>query len=354
MEQVLDGVAATSVPEGKVVLSVHGESNSYYADALRGESAGNTITVSVTASQEGWEDVQYGVGALYSLVENGQAVSGLPSGSSPRTAVGQKADGSLIFYTIDGRKAGYSIGASLSQVAARLIELGCVSALCLDGGGSTALTVTTPDATASALTNTPSEGYERAVTNQIFLVADSQGSGVLDHFYVTAESDYVLAGSSVAITAQGVDTRYIPVDVSYRLSATAGTLTENVLTTPASGGDITVTASGQGRSGSTVIHAVKNVDSLQVLSGGKAITALTLNPGKSAALTAAAVSNHLKLKTDNAAFTWTVTGDAAKWENGSVAAVAPGSATLTVTGGREDGDHSHHRHRPGSQDRGRL
>ena len=333
VEQVLDGVAATSVPEGKVVLSVHGESSSYYADALRGESAGNTITVSVTASQEGWEDVQYGVGALYSLVENGQVVSGLPSGSSPRTAVGQKADGSLIFYTIDGRKAGYSIGASLSQVAARLIELGCVSALCLDGGGSTALTVTTPDATASALTNTPSEGYERAVTNQIFLVADSQGSGVLDHFYVTAESDYVLAGSSVAITAQGVDTRYIPVDVSYRLSATAGTLTENVLTTPASGGDITVTASGQGRSGSTVIHAVRNVDSLQVLSGGKAITALTLNPGKSAALTAAAVSNHLKLKTDNAAFTWTVTGDAAKWENGSVAAVAPGSATLTVTGG---------------------
>ena len=97
VEQVLDGVAATSVPEGKVVLSVHGESNSYYADALRGESAGNTITVSVTASQEGWEDVQYGVGALYSLVENGQVVSGLPSGSSPRTAVGQKADGSLIF-----------------------------------------------------------------------------------------------------------------------------------------------------------------------------------------------------------------------------------------------------------------
>ena len=333
VEQVLDGVSATSVPEGKVVLSVHGESSSYYADALRGESAGNTITVSVTASQEGWEDVQYGVGALYSLVENGQVVSGLPSGSSPRTAVGQKADGSLIFYTIDGRKVGYSIGASLSQVAARLIELGCVSALCLDGGGSTALTVTTPDATTSALTNTPSEGYERAVTNQIFLVADSQGSGVLDHFYVTAESDYVLAGSSVAITAQGVDTRYIPVDASYRLSATAGTLTENVLTTPASGGDITVTASGQGRSGSTVIHAVRNVDSLQVLSGGKAITALTLNPGKSAALTAAAVSNHLKLKADNAAFTWTVTGSAAKWENGSVVALAPGSATLTVTGG---------------------
>ena len=333
VEQVLDGVSATLVPQGKVVLSVHGESSSYYADALRGESAGNTITVSVTASQQGWEDVQYAVGALYSLVENGQIVSGLPSGSAPRTAVGQKADGSLIFYTIDGRKAGHSIGATLTQVAARLIELGCVTALCLDGGGSTALTVTAPDATSAALTNTPSEGYERAVTNQVFLVASRQGSGVLDHFYVAAESDQVLAGSSVAVTARGVDTRYVPMDASYTLSASAGTVADGVLTTPASGGDITVTAYGQGRSGSTVIHAVKTADSLQVLSGGKAVTSLTLNPGKSAALTARAVANHLTLHSDNAAFTWTVTGTAAKWEDGRLVAVAPGSAVLTVSGG---------------------
>ena len=74
VEQVLDGVSATPVPEGKVVLSAHGESSAYYADALRGESAGNTITVSVTASQPGWEEVQYAVGALYSLVEDGQVV----------------------------------------------------------------------------------------------------------------------------------------------------------------------------------------------------------------------------------------------------------------------------------------
>ena len=333
VEQVLDGVSATPVPQGKVVLSVHGESSAYYADALRGESAGNLITVSVTAAQQGWEDVQYGIGALYSLVEDGKAVSGLPSGSAPRTAVGQKADGSLIFYTIDGRKAGHSIGASLSQVAARLIELGCVSALCLDGGGSTALTVTAPDATASALTNTPSEGYERAVSNQIFLVASSQGSGILDHFYVTAKSDYVLAGSRVAVSARGVDSRYVPMDAGFTLSASAGKLADGVLTTPASGGDITVTASGQGRSGSTVIHAVKTPDSIQVLSGGKAVTSLTLAPGKSLALTARAVWNHLSLQSDDDAFTWSVSGDAAKWADGKLTAVAPGSAKLTVSAG---------------------
>ena len=82
------------------------------------------------------------LGALYSLVENGAVVSGLPSGADPRTAVGQKRDGTLVFYTIDGRKSGHSIGATLQQVARRLMELGCETALCLDGGGSTTLTVT--------------------------------------------------------------------------------------------------------------------------------------------------------------------------------------------------------------------
>ncbi len=42
-------------------------------------------------------------------------------------------------YTIDGRQSGYSIGATLTQVAERMVELGCVTALSLDGGGSTAI-----------------------------------------------------------------------------------------------------------------------------------------------------------------------------------------------------------------------
>ena len=72
--------------------------------------------------------MQYAVGALYSLVQDGAVVSGLPSGVSPRTAVGVTADGTVVFYTIDGRRSGHSIGASLSQVAQRMIELGCVAA----------------------------------------------------------------------------------------------------------------------------------------------------------------------------------------------------------------------------------
>ena len=98
----------------------------------------------------------------------------------------------------------------MTQVAQRLVELGCVTALCLDGGGSTTFTVTQPDSTAAKTINQPSGGSERAVSNQIFLVAANQSSGELGHFYVSADNSYVLAGSKVNITASAVDTNYIP------------------------------------------------------------------------------------------------------------------------------------------------
>ena len=124
VDRVLETAYATTMEPDQVVLSVNLKSDSYHVDALRNVPEGAEIVLTFTAADEAWNDVEYAVGALYSLVENGQAVAGLAAGASPRTAVGQKEDGTLIFYTIDGRKTGHSIGATLTQVAKRLIELG--------------------------------------------------------------------------------------------------------------------------------------------------------------------------------------------------------------------------------------
>ena len=50
-----------------------------------------------------------------------------------------------------------------------------VHALCLDGGGSTTLAVTAPDKLEANTANRPSDGAERKVSNQIFLVAPNPG-----------------------------------------------------------------------------------------------------------------------------------------------------------------------------------
>lgn len=324
----------TALQPGEIVLSANSQADTYYSAALRNMQPGSTVTLSVTAADEGWNDVKYAVGALYCLAENGVVASGLAAGTNPRTAVGQKADGTLVFYTVDGRRSGHSIGASMTQVGERLLELGCQTVLCLDGGGSTNLAVTTPDSTTATIINRPSE-TGRKVTNQVFLVASDRASGDLDHFYVHAASDYVLAGSSVYVTATGVDSSFIPMPVpNYTLTASAGTLENDVLTTPAGGGDITVTASGRGASGSTVVHAISTPDSITLKNGTSNLTTLTVTPGSKTTLTAGAIWNHLTLGADAKAFTWSVSGNVGTVdENGVFSATTPGTGSLTVSAG---------------------
>ena len=336
VEQVVEAAAATAIREGQVVLSVNLKSDAYHVNALRYVPVGAEINVDVTAASDEWNDVDYAVGALYSLVENGAAVSGLQAGAAPRTAVGQRADGSLVFYTIDGRKPGHSIGASMSQVAARLIELGCETALCLDGGGSTTLSITEPDELAAKTVNKPSEGSERAVTNHIFLVADNEPSGRLSHFYVSADYDYVLAGSKVNISAAAVDTNFIPMeDERFSLEADDGQLDGNVLLTPDYDCDITVTADRRGKTGSTVVHVIETPDDVAIRGSDSSIlTALTAAPGSTVQLRATAAYQHLPLTADQEAFRWSVEGGIGTiTADGRFTATAPGTGTITVSAG---------------------
>lgn len=329
--------AATSLGPAHVVLSANARAGEETLNSLRSIPVGTPLQLTLTPSDPAWNGVEYAIGSLYSLVQNGAVASGLPSGTAPRTAVGQRYDGSLIFYTIDGRKSGHSIGATMTQVAQRMVELGCVTALCLDGGGSTTLAVTHPTELAAKRINVPSDGGERAVSNQLFLVAGSQPAGQLDHFHVSADHAYVLAGSSAVISAAAIDTNYIPMNERYQLSASAGTLSGNVLTTPLEGGDIAVTAQGSGGEGSTVVHAITAPDAIAVRNAQDTIiTSLHAAPGDSVQLHGSAAYHHLPLKADPAAFRWSVEGDIGTIsEDGLFTAEALGAGKITVSAGSQ-------------------
>lgn len=328
---------ATPLGPSHVVLSANAKAGEETLNALRSIPAGTVLTLTLTPADPGWNDVQYAAGSLYSLVENGTVASGLPTGAAPRTAVGQRYDGSLIFYTIDGRKSGHSIGATMEQVARRLMELGCTTALGLDGGGSTTLAVTNPADTAAKRINQPSDRVERSVSNQIFLVASNQPTGQLSHFYVSADNAYVLAGSRAEISAAAVDTNFIPMNERYDLTASAGTLSGNILTTPLEGGDITITAEGGGGRGSTVVHAVTAPDGVAVRNADNAIiTELSVSPGASVQLHGSAAYKHLPLKADPEAFTWALEGEIGTIdETGLFTAAALGTGSITVSAGTQ-------------------
>jgi len=59
----------------------------------------------------------------------------------PRTCMGYTADGRLIIMAIEGRFPGIAMGATLEEEARLLIDIGCVEALNLDGGGSSCMLI---------------------------------------------------------------------------------------------------------------------------------------------------------------------------------------------------------------------
>lgn len=59
----------------------------------------------------------------------------------PRTLMGYTADHKLIVMVIQGRMEGIAMGATLTQEASLMQQLGCVEALNLDGGGSSCMLI---------------------------------------------------------------------------------------------------------------------------------------------------------------------------------------------------------------------
>ncbi|MDP4088080.1 MAG: phosphodiester glycosidase family protein [Bacillota bacterium] len=76
------------------------------------------------------------------LVVNGQGLiksnTDTPGSLQPRTAIGQKKDGTVIMLVIDGRQPS-SLGASLKDVQDIMLQYGAYNAANLDGGSSTTM-----------------------------------------------------------------------------------------------------------------------------------------------------------------------------------------------------------------------
>lgn len=313
VEQVIEATGATAIPAGKFVLSIIGTGAQWFLEMARSLQPGDTVDIEVFSADSRWNDVDCAVGAMYRLLEDGQVVDGLDaSTAAPRTAVGIKADGDVVFYTIDGRQSGHSVGATIQMVAQRLQELGCTDAVLLDGGGSTTMVSTYPDYGSSSAVNSPSEGTPRAVTNAIFLVSNLDPTGQAGSLYVTPTSLTLLAGASTQCTVTALDTGWYPMedlpgDVTW--SAAEGTVSDSGLfTAPAKTGTYTVTAASGGVSGSTRIQVYDTPDSIYVTNKatGKNVSSLTLTPGQTVDLDAAASYRTVKLTGGDPCFSWTV------------------------------------------------
>ena len=183
--QVLDvrpGAGDTPLGPGMAVLSVQGPKN----DWVRGLQVGQQIRLETTIvhrvdrrcggkieAAPGWGDTVEAMGGNHFTLRNGVIAS--PSREAypgsvmrePRTNVGVTADGRVLMVAVDGRQPGYSIGVRLAEMGRLMSSLGAVTAINLDGGGSTLMARRSKTTRRFTVVNRPSDGRQRMATQAL-------------------------------------------------------------------------------------------------------------------------------------------------------------------------------------------
>jgi|GEM_PF-662051 len=148
---------------GNIIVDGKIYKNNGDANQMIGMNADNVLCLANQTAQQavnaGWRwAVQFGPFLVVNGVKSTFKGNG-GYGIQPRTAIGQRQDGIVLFVVIDGRSSSSS-GISMPDLADVMVRYGCYNAANLDGGGSTTLVVN------GVLTNEPRGGGWGAVTER--------------------------------------------------------------------------------------------------------------------------------------------------------------------------------------------
>ena len=132
--------ASTDVPAEGAVIVARGTA----ARAFAALPVGTQLTVRIPLPGD-WASVTDAVSAGPTLVRDGKPIFNAGEaltpvqlrGRDPRTAIGQRADGTIVMVAVDGRRPGWSIGITNWDLAQTLVRYRCMSGFALDSGGST-------------------------------------------------------------------------------------------------------------------------------------------------------------------------------------------------------------------------
>lgn len=157
--------AAIPIAPGNAFLTATGTMMPFVASMRPGQR----VTFDLKIEGFDWTKVDHVIGGGPMLVKGGTVTvdateQGFDANFStrrhPRTAVGRTQEGDMWWVTVDGRQK-LSDGATLEELARVMQRLGCIDAINLDGGGSTALNLF------GQTVSRPSDGRERDIANGV-------------------------------------------------------------------------------------------------------------------------------------------------------------------------------------------
>lgn len=260
---------AVDIGDGYMVLT--SSNGSGYGEVRDMFEVGDTITLTTTCNDERLADADWVCSGGDILISGGEITSADSwdsdiAAAHPRTALGIREDGSVIYYVVDGRSSA-SAGATLSMLASDLLSKGCVYAINLDGGGSSVMSLRMPGETANTIINIPSDGSPRKCASYILFVTDRASSGA-ERLFADQAGTIIYAGSSLDLSTKATDAALkpaaVPGDVSY--SAGRGTVTGTKYTAPDSAGIDTIElySPSSGISGESTVYVIENASAIRV------------------------------------------------------------------------------------------
>ncbi len=164
IEDIFDAQGSRTIPDGKAILWLKGT----YANQTEWMNVGDVLDISFKLTlNSGPQDVnihQLIGGSNHIIMQNGQFMEDWAE-RHPRTAIGFNADSTkLYFVVVDGRHM-TSVGVTLKEFKGIFDALGAVTAVNLDGGGSSCILAN------DEVLNHPSDGPVRAVGNGCLIVS---------------------------------------------------------------------------------------------------------------------------------------------------------------------------------------
>lgn len=282
--ELYQGSQAQKIGEGNIILTA--ETACGLESQFEKFQVGDIVTLTTHCTDERLSEAKWVTGCGNILALNGQlnapenwdsAILGL----NPRTAVGIRDDGSMVFYTVDGRSS-LSTGATMQQLAEDLLSMGCTTVVNLDGGGSTTLSLRSGKTGEHTIINVPSDGSPRRVAGYILFVTDGEAGG--KRLFLNEDGQYVLTGATLDLGTYCADNALIPAHasgVSYK--SARGTLNGTKYTAPSFACLEIITLSCADAVGQGELYIVDKADSLTVKNAatGAGITSITLAPGES-------------------------------------------------------------------------
>lgn len=161
-------------------------------------------------------NLQSAVGGDALLLNNGEIAldsSAYGDMDYSRTAIGYKADGTIVTFVTYGNRAPVSCGRNYYEIAQMLKNAGCIYGLALDGGGSSTLISRPEGTTGLQLRNHPVDGAEREVSSSLLIVSTAEATGVFSHAQLTPNNEVYTPGSQIQFEANGVDTAGMAMDL---------------------------------------------------------------------------------------------------------------------------------------------